>query len=86
MADTIYTISAFIALAAVITAGVRLIAGPTVADRVIALDVLTIITVSLIVYIARMSGRIIYVDVAMVYALISFVGVVAFARFLERGL
>lgn len=86
MAEIIYTVSAFIALAAVVMAGARLIIGPTVADRVVALDALTIITVSLIVFIARMNGRIIYVDVAMVYALISFVGVIAFARYLERGL
>lgn len=86
MADIIYTVSAFFALAAVVIAGARMIAGPTIADRVVALDAITIITVSLIVFIARLSGRIIYVDVAMVYALISFVGVIAFARYLERGL
>lgn len=86
MADLLYNISALIALAAVIIALIRLLAGPTAADRVVALDAITVISVSLIVFTARLSGRIIYVDVAMVYALISFVGVVAFARYIERGL
>jgi multicomponent Na+:H+ antiporter subunit F len=60
--------------------------GPTSADRVVALDVMTIISISLIVYVASLARRIIYFDVAMVYALISFLGVVAVARYLERGL
>ena len=57
-----------------------------VADRVVSLDVMTIISISIIVYIGSLAGRIIYLDVAMVYALISFLGVVAVARYLERGL
>jgi multicomponent Na+:H+ antiporter subunit F len=46
---------------------------------------MTIISISLIVFISAMAKRIIYLDVAMVYALISFIGVVAVARYLERG-
>jgi multicomponent Na+:H+ antiporter subunit F len=86
LADILYNVSAVIALIAVILAGWRLLKGPNVADRVVALDVITIISISLIVYIASLAQRIIYLDVAMVYALISFIGVVAVARYLERGL
>lgn len=60
--------------------------GPTAADRVVALDVMTIISISLIVFIAALLKRIIYIDVALVYALMSFIGVIAIARYLERGL
>lgn len=86
MADILYNISAGIALIAIVLAGWRMLKGPNVADRVVALDVMTIISISLIVYVALLAQRIIYLDVAMVYALISFIGVVAIARYLERGL
>jgi multicomponent Na+:H+ antiporter subunit F len=65
---------------------IRLAKGPTPADRVVALDVMTIISISLIVFVSSLAHRIIYIDVALVYALISFIGVVAVARYLERGL
>ena len=86
MADIIYTISAIIAVLAMIIAFLRMIVGPTIADRTVSLDVMTIISISVIVYIAAISKRIIYLDVAMVYALISFIGVVVVARYLEKGL
>ncbi|MDO9548584.1 MAG: monovalent cation/H+ antiporter complex subunit F [Candidatus Marinimicrobia bacterium] len=86
MADILYNTSAVIALIAIVLAGYRSLKGPNVADRVVALDVMTIISISLIVYVAALAQRIIYLDVAMVYALISFIGVIAIARYLERGL
>ena len=86
MADLIYHISAMIALAAVFLAFFRLLKGPTVADRVVALDGMTIISISMIVFISFYLRRAIYLDVASVYALISFVGVVAVARYIEKGI
>lgn len=86
MAEILYNSAAVIALVAMLLAVFRMIKGPDVADRVVALDVMTIISISLIVFIASMARRIIYIDVAMVYALISFIGVIAIARYLERGL
>jgi len=86
LANLLLNISACIALAAIILSLVRLIKGPTAADRTVALDTMTIVSISLIVFIAVLTRRIIYYDVAMVYALLSFIGVVAIARYLERGL
>ena len=86
MADLIYNIAAIIALAGIVLSFVRLILGPTVADRAVALDGMTIISISLIVFIAYYLNRAIYLDVAIVYGLISFVGIVAIARYLERGI
>ena len=85
MANTIYNTAAIIALVSVALAFVRMILGPTAADRTVALDGMTIITISLIVYLAYYLNRIIYLDVAIVYALMSFIGVVAVARYLERN-
>ena len=44
------------------------------------------LTISLIVLVAHVAGRFIYVDVAVVYALLSFLGVMAVARCLEQGI
>lgn len=86
MAELIFKISSVIAMIAIMIAFIRLLRGPTPADRLVALDVMTIITISYIVFISCCQNRIIYIDVAMVYALVSFLGVVAIARYLEKGL
>jgi len=86
LADLIYNIAAIIALAGIVLSFVRLILGPTAADRAVALDGMTIIAISLIVFIAYYSNRVIYLDVAIVYGLISFIGIIAIARYLERGI
>jgi len=86
LANQILLVAVGITLLAAILASIRLVIGKTVVDRTIAMDVLTIITISLLAYIAVHAGRIIYLDVAMVYALISFVGVIALARYVEGGL
>ena len=86
MADLIYNIAAIIALAGIVLSFIRLIIGPTIADRAVALDGMTIIAISLIVFIAYYSNRVIYLDVAIVYGLISFIGIIAIARYLERGI
>ncbi len=64
----------------------RLIRGPTSSDRAVALDALTNITTALLALIAVISARFIYLDVALVYAILAFIGVVAIARYLEGGL
>jgi multicomponent Na+:H+ antiporter subunit F len=64
----------------------RLILGPTVIDRVAAIDMLTIICISNISLYALVTDRFIYLDAALVYGVLSFLGVVAVARYLERGL
>jgi multicomponent Na+:H+ antiporter subunit F len=64
----------------------RLILGRTVVDRVVAVDMLTVVSISLIALYAHVAGRFIYLDVALVYGVLSFLGVLAVARYLERGL
>lgn len=86
MAETLVSIAGYIALVALAVSFIRIILGPTTADRVVALDAMTIISISLIAFIASQSMRIIYLDVATVYALISFLGVIAVARYIERGI
>ncbi len=86
MANTIYNIAGLLILLSFLITLIRLLKGPSVADRAVAIDTMTIAGISLIVLLAAMLKRIIYIDVAIVYAIISFVGIVVIARYIERGL
>ena len=72
-----------LALAAVL-AFIRLVRGPTLPDRVIAIDLMGVLIVCLLVVVAASTAQQAFLDVAMVIALISFVGTVAYARYVER--
>lgn len=85
MAEAILTAAAVVTLAAMAISFVRFLLGPDGLSRVVALDALTIMALSLIAMIAYLTGRVIYLDVALVYGLISFLGVLAMARYRERG-
>lgn len=63
---------------------VRLAKGPTLPDRVIAIDLIGALMVCVLVVMAGMTTQQAFLDVAMVVALISFVGTVAYARYIER--
>ena len=75
-----------ILFASIILGAYRLLKGPTASDRAVALDALTNITTAILVLIAMLSARFIYLDVALVYAILAFIGVIAIARYLEGGL
>ena len=64
----------------------RMFKGPTAADRAMALDTVTTITTALLVVVGYFLKRYIYLDVSLVYAVLMFIGSVAIARFLERGI
>ena len=83
MADSILMLAVILMLLGAMFGAIRLVLGPTTVDRVIAIDLLTIVSMSLIVVVALVQNRFIYVDVAIVYALLSFLGVLAVARYKE---
>jgi multicomponent Na+:H+ antiporter subunit F len=64
----------------------RMLMGPTAADRAVAIDTITTTVVALLVLLGFIFERYVYLDVSLVYSLLSFVGLVALARFLERGI
>lgn len=86
MADTLLTIALVLIAFSILFGLARLILGKTTVDRVIAIDLLTVVSIALIALYAHHAGRFIYLDVALVYGLLSFLGVLAVARFLEKGL
>ena len=61
----------------------RLLAGPSSFDRVVGLDTLNIIVTALIAFLAFVFKNALYLDIALVYGILSFVETVVFARFLE---
>ncbi len=62
----------------------RMISGPTFADRIVAIDMLTGLAVAVAALTAALTARREFLDVAFGVALISFVGTCAFAAFVER--
>ena len=75
--------STMLAVAAGLTF-IRFAKGPTLPDRVIAIDLIGVLLVCLLVVMAGVTAQQALLDVAMVVALISFVGTVAYARYIER--
>lgn len=65
---------------------IRFIKGPTVADRVVALDTMSVIITATLALMAYVFQRYIYVDVSLIYAVLGFIGVIVLARYLEKAL
>jgi multicomponent Na+:H+ antiporter subunit F len=60
--------------------------GPTIADRVLVLEVIGTLGVLMLLGLSVIAGRAIYLDLALLLALFSFLGTLVMARYLERGL
>ncbi len=69
---------------AILLAFVRLVIGPDPADRIVALDLISVLVVAYLGAFAIYTGEKAFLDVAIAYALIAFLGTVALARFRER--
>ena len=75
-----------ISLISVLVALIRFVKGPEKVDRIVALDVISITGVVFILLLATLMKRVIYIDIAIVYAILGFIGVIVVSRFLKRGL
>jgi len=82
---SVYIALGLLCLSFVLTV-VRVIRGPTLPDRVLALDMLVAVAIGFIAVIGIKTGYSLYVDIAIALGLVGFLATVAFARFiLERG-
>ena len=72
-------------ITAMILSMIRALLGPTVYDRVLALNTFGTKTVLLIAVLGFLSGRPEFLDLALVYALINFIGTIAVLKFFEFG-
>jgi len=59
--------------------------GPTVPDRVVALDTMNTFIVAMMIILGAIYDSIVMVDIAIVYAALSFVGTLFIARYIEGG-
>ncbi len=80
-----FTAAAFAVLVTMTLAMIRALKGPTVYDRILALNVFGTKTVLLIAVLGFLAGRPDFLDLALVYALINFIGVIAMLKFFEYG-
>jgi multicomponent Na+:H+ antiporter subunit F len=64
---------------------IRVVKGPTLPDRVVAMDLVGVLVVGLIVVVAASTSVRATLDAAMVIALIGFVSTVGYATYVERG-
>ena len=79
------TIAAVILALAVVLGLIRLLIGPGTADRVVAADTLAMIATVALSGFALWFGSELYLDVALIYGTLAFVGIVALARAIEGG-
>ncbi len=65
---------------------IRFLKGPTLVDRVVAFDSMSVIVTSLLVVLSFYFHKSLYLDVAFVFGLTGFIGTVVFAKFLDKEL
>ena len=81
----IFTVAAFAILVTIALALARALMGPTLYDRILAVNMVGTKTVLLIAVFAVLSGRTDMIDIALMYELINFIGVVAVLKLVEQG-
>jgi len=77
---TLWITVAMILAALIVLSLIRLVKGPTAPDRVVAMDAVNTLVVAGMIVLGIVYQQIIFVDVAIVYALLSFVGTLYIAR------
>jgi len=84
MMDILWFVILVLISIGLIAAFIRLLRGPSLPDRVVALDLISVMAIGFIVVYAVRFNQPNFLDVAIVLALITFLGTVAFAYYLER--
>jgi multicomponent Na+:H+ antiporter subunit F len=84
--QVVYVAVAIVELAIVVPLLVRLALGPTVCDRVVALNTITAQATLAALFFAAAADRVVYLDVALWLASVSYLGTILWSRHLERGL
>lgn len=66
---------------ALLVSVVRIVIGPSLGDRVLALDLMTVIAMGFVGAIAIRTGQMLYLDIAIALALLGFLATIALARY-----
>ncbi len=86
MSTTLYGVIALVETAIGLLLMARLAAGPTISDRIVALNTLSTQATLAVLFFAAFADRTIYLDVALWLASFSYLGAIVWSRYLERGL
>lgn len=84
MMENLLNISLFILLVAFALAFYRLVKGPKINDRILALDLIASIVMGFILIYSVLIKKVVYFDIAIIISLISFVGTVAISTYLRQ--
>ena len=82
--ETLFIWAIMLLLLSTLLTLIRMIVGPTLPDRVVALDALTTTTAGIMVLYGIVTEQSVIIDVALVYAVLSFIVTLYLARYLER--
>jgi multicomponent Na+:H+ antiporter subunit F len=82
--DVLVNAAGLMICSALFIALIRVVWGPTLPDRVVAVDLIGISAVCLMVVGAASSKEPAFLDAAVVIALLGFLGTIAYARYIER--
>lgn len=83
---TVEVIAMIFLCAAALLAVVRIAKGPSLPDRVIALDLLTFVGLGILAVYAMATGETVYLDIGIVLALVTFLATISFAYYIEKGM
>jgi multicomponent Na+:H+ antiporter subunit F len=70
---------------AIAVAVIRMVIGPTLPDRVLALDIIGVKLISCVAIVSVMLSTTAFLDVILILGILAFISTIAFARYLERG-
>ncbi len=83
--DALYSLGAVLVMLMIFLSLIRALIGPTAPDRITAINIIGTKTLIIITLIARVYGQEYFLDIAMIYALMSFITTIGVAKYLEKG-
>jgi multicomponent Na+:H+ antiporter subunit F len=82
--DFLYYIILPVLSISVVMVFIRFIIGPRISDRVLALDLLITIGIGIVAVVSILSGQDTFLDIALIFGIIAFLGTVAFSFYLDK--
>jgi len=79
----VFMLTLLFIILSIIVAMIRAILGPTIPDRVVGLDTVNTLVIAGMILFGVAKNEVIYIDVSIVYALLSFITTVLIAKYLE---
>ena len=83
--ETALCIAVLLVSVASVLSLIRLLIGPSVPDRILALDTLYVNTIALVILFGLRQGSMLYFEAALLIAVMGFIGTIALSKYLLRG-